>query len=140
MSSKFPIVVSGVVGCLAGFVAGVTVTILASASKPKPQEVVPPSVGGQKAPSSVREIDFEKRYDLHCVLFEKEKTVFKNCKVVGFTGPAQAGHTVDGGGSSLGSRDFYQHFDRWLVVEQGDGRLAFIPPQSLRYLEATKGP
>lgn len=127
-----------VAGCFIGFIAGVCLTTLGCGSKPKPQEPEPPSVGGQKAPSSVREIDFSKRYDLHCVLFEKEKTVFTNCKVVGFTGPATAGKEVSGSG--LSSRDYYQHFDRWLVIEQGDGRLAYIPPNSLRYLEATKGP
>ncbi|HYH67575.1 MAG TPA: hypothetical protein VD866_22955 [Urbifossiella sp.] len=130
-----------VAGCLGGFIAGVCFTTLGCSSRPKQPEFQPPSVGGQKAPSAVREIDFEKRYDLHCVLFDKELTVFRDCKVVGYTGPAKAGVVVDGGSSSgFSSRDHFQYFDRWLVIEHSDGRLAYIPPNSLRYLEATKGP
>lgn len=132
---KLPIVFA----VLGGFVAGVCVASVGCGARPKP-EVEPPTVGGQKAPAAVREIDFEKRYDLHCVLFDKEPTVFRNCKVVGFTGPEKTGYEVSGGGSGFSSRDYYQHFDRWLVIEHGDGRLAYIPPNSLRYLEATKGP
>ncbi|MBN9518621.1 hypothetical protein J0H58_08895 [bacterium] len=128
-----------VIGCAGGFVAGVVVTSMGLASRPKPAGDEPPSVGGQKAPATVREIDFDKRYDVYCSFFEKEPTVFRGSKVVGFTGPANAGQEV-GGGSGLSSRGYYQHFDRWLVIEQADGRLAYIPPNSLRYLEAAKNP
>jgi hypothetical protein len=92
--------------------------------------IQPPAIGGQQAPSQVREIDFALRYDVHCSFADREATVFRGCKVVGFTGPdAPAGKF---GGSSLG------YFDRWLVLELNDGRLAYIPPNSLKYMETTK--
>jgi hypothetical protein len=125
-------------GCLVGSVA-VVVSFIASSSRPKPAESQPPEIGGQKAPSLVREIDFDKRYDAHCAFFEKEPTVFRGCKVVGFTGPANPGREPSGRGDYFSSSGgYYHHFDRWLVLELSDGRHAYIPPNALRYLETAK--
>jgi hypothetical protein len=96
----------------------------------QPRQTQPPAIGGQQAPSQVRQIDFTLRYDVHCTFADREATVFRGCKVVGFTGPdAPAGKF---GGSSFG------YFDRWLVLELSDGRLAYIPPTSLKYMETSK--
>lgn len=101
----------------------------------RPPEVQPPEIGGQQTPASVREIDFTQRYDVHCSFNDKEPTVFRGCKVVGFTGP----DAPTGGGLS-GSLSARQYFARWLVLELSDGRLAYIPPASLKYLETAKAP
>jgi hypothetical protein len=123
---------------LLGFTLGIIVTLFVRGSRPVVTEVQPPEIGGQKAPATVREIDFTKRYDVYCTFFEKEK-VFPGCKVVGFTGPEAKGHEPSGG-LSLTSRSDYQHFNRWLSLELGDGRMAYIPPSALRYLETAKAP
>jgi hypothetical protein len=99
-------------------------------SASQPRQVLPPAVAGQQAPAQVQDIDFTLRYDVHCSFADREATVFRGCKVVGFTGPdSQPGKFS---GSSVG------YFDRWLVLELNDGRLAYIPPNSLKYLETAK--
>ena len=40
--------------------------------------------------------------------------------------------------SYLSSGSAHRYFDRWLVLELSDGRLAYIPPTALKYLEAAK--
>jgi hypothetical protein len=135
MLRKWPLLLAGTV---VGFVTGVIVMALGASSRSKPDEPQPPQIGGQKAPSLVREIDFDKRYDAHCSFFEKEPTVFPGCKVVGFTGPARPQKDGESGGSGYGFRAFSQHFDRWLVLELRDGRQVFVPSNSLRYLETAK--
>ncbi|MCU0702573.1 MAG: hypothetical protein MUF18_01115 [Fimbriiglobus sp.] len=94
------------------------------------QQIQPPSIAGQQAPSQVRGMDFGLRYDVHCSFGDRESTIFRGCKVVGFTGPDQLPGKF--GGSSL------VYFDRWLILELNDGRLAYIPPTSLKYLEVAK--
>ena len=123
MSRKWLLVAAG---CLLG-VAAVVGSFVVSASRPKPAEPQPPEIGGQRAPSLVREIDFTRRYDAHCAFLEKEVTVFRGCKVVGFTGPATPGKESSGRGDSFSSSGGYHHFDRWLVLELSDGRMTPCP-------------
>lgn len=45
----------------------------------------------------------------------------------------------DRGGSSLSS-SAHRYFDRWLVLELADGRLAYVPPNVIKYLERAREP
>lgn len=103
---------------------------------PRPTAAKAPEIGGQSAPAHIREIDFSRRYDAYCSFFGSEPTVFRGCKVVGFTGPDSAAEEGLGLSSGYGRR----YFDRWLVLELSDGRLAYIPPSALKYLEVSKAP
>jgi len=120
-------------------VGTIVITTIILTTRPQPAKVHPPEIGGQAAPAAVREIDFGKRYDAHCSFFEKEPTVFRGCKVVGYTGPDSAGEEGSGSGS-FSSRTANRFFDRWLVLELSDGRLAYFPPSALKYLETAKAP
>src|SRR3954454_2404529 len=112
------------VGCVGVLIAGgVVAAAVALGSRPQPAKVQPPEIGGQAAPDTVREIDFGKRYDAHCSFFGDEPTVFRGCKVVGFTGRDAPG---DEGTSYSSSRSTHQFFNRWLILELSDGRLAYI--------------
>lgn len=138
MTKRTVLIAAGSVGVLAAVVAAAAA--IGAASRPRPAEVRPPEIGGQQAPAAVREIDFARRYDAHCLFFGDTPTVFRGCKVVGFTGP----DTQPGGEprssflSSPGSSQRYFH--RWLVLELSDGRLAYVPPSALKYLETAKEP
>ena len=124
-------------GCGGALIAGAVAVAAVALPRPQPAKAQPPEIGGQAAPDAVREIDFVKRYDAHCSFFGDEPTVFRGCKVVGFTGRDTPG--VEGSSYSS-SRSSHQFFDRWLVLELSDGRLAYIPPTALKYLESAKTP
>jgi len=125
-------------GCVGVLIAGaVVVASIALSKRPQPAKVQPPEIGGQAAPAAVREIDFGKRYDAHCSFFGNEETVFRGCRVVGFTGRDMPG---EAGTSSFPYSSGHQFFDRWLVLELSDGRLAYVPPTALKYLESAKTP
>lgn len=132
-------------GCGAVLAATAAAVAVAAAFRPRTPEARPPEVGGQPAPSAVRVIDFTRRYDAYCEFFRDAPTVFRGCKVVGFTGPDEPTAGDRSGGSYLlssgsGSGSGYRYFDRWLVLELSDGRLAYVPPSAVKYLEAAKEP
>lgn len=135
MAKQRVLILAGCVGVL--IAGGAVVASIALTARPQPSKVQPPEIGGQAAPAAVREIDFGKRYDAHCSFFGDEPTVFRGCKVVGFTGrdtPGEEGTSYSSSGST------HQFFNRWLVLELSDGRLAYIPPADLKYLESAKTP
>jgi hypothetical protein len=134
MTMRRLLILTGCVGVLAGGAVGVAIG--ARSMRPHPEQVEPPEIGGQSAPAVVRQIDFGKRYDVHCSFFKDEPTVFRGCKVVGFTGRDVPGTEERSSFSSSSSRIF----DRWLVLELSDGRLAYVPPTALKYLESAPTP
>jgi hypothetical protein len=110
---------------LGGFVAFVLAVYLylSSASRGERQ----PVVAGQQVPQTVHTIDFAKRYDLVIRGYGGEGFVYRNCRIVGFTGGRQ---------EASGS-DSYQGWNRWIVLELADGRLAYIPPSNVFSIEQT---
>ena len=99
-----------------------------------------PELGGQPVPEEVIEIAFDQRYDVHTSIYGVEAMTFLNCKIVGFTGRkgATAAAAPRGGMSAMlsGSESSYRdHFDHWLVLEQADRRLLYLPPNSVKYIE-----
>jgi hypothetical protein len=92
--------------------------------------VKPPKVAGTRAPADVRRIDFSKPHDFHFRFgYDKgEPAVFRGCVLIGFTTP---GEEDTGGAASFGE---YAH-NRWLVLRQKDGRLLYVPRESLLYIE-----
>ncbi|MGP0062915.1 MAG: hypothetical protein ACLQGP_04835 [Isosphaeraceae bacterium] len=103
----------------------------------------PPELGGQRVPDAVFDIRFDRQYDLFCSFFGDEPTVYRNCKILGFTGreePSEgvgtSGFGVFSGPSGSGSAYSYREFfDHWLVLKLEDGRLAYVPPGSVKYIE-----
>ncbi len=109
-----------------------------------PPRVRPPELGGQKVPAKLFEVRFDQRYDIFCSFYEKEATVYRNCKILGFTGndeESEAAARESGSGSlgfsSASLSDYYpvRYFHHWLVLELSDGRLAYIPPNAVKYME-----
>jgi hypothetical protein len=96
----------------------------------KTERIQPPKVGGTRAPAEVCRIDFTKPHDFHFRLghHEGEPKVFANCVLIGFTTP-----TDDGTKDTTGYSE-YAH-NRWLVLRQENGRLLYIPRDSLLYIE-----
>lgn len=111
-----------------------------AASRSRPDANPPPQIGGQQAPAEVREFDFGKRYDVYCSFAGKESTVFRGCRVVGFTGPDAPADDRSRSSSGISSGTTSRYFDRWLILELNDGRLAYIPPSAINYLETAKTP
>jgi hypothetical protein len=104
----------------------------------------PPELGGQQVPDTVYEIRFDRRYDLFCSFFRDEPTIYRNCRILGFTGRGEessesAGTSGSGGFSGLSgfasTVSYTNYFDHWLVLKLADGRLAYIPPGAVKYIE-----
>ena len=99
----------------------------------------PPTIAGQAAPAQVVAIDFGKRYDLHCALGGSalgggdKLTVYRRCKIIGFTAEGQSGSAGSYGPSSA------SYFSAWLALELPDGRRAYLPPSSLKDMEESEG-
>jgi hypothetical protein len=128
------------VGILAGLL--LVLLIYAVISQPTPAGPRPPELGGQQVPSKVFEIQFDQKYDVFCSFFREEPTTYRGCKILGFTGrgeeSARPGLGSGSGGFafSSGSGSYTtQYFDHWLVLELADGRLAYIPPNAVKYIE-----
>lgn len=139
-------------GCLivcGGFLAVLILSLLfyvAVPSRKPPVTPRPPELGGQQVPARVYEIRFDQKYDLFCSFYQEEPTIYRNCKILGFTGrgDGSAGSGRDAGvggfvlssGSGSGSSSYdREFFDHWLVLELPDGRMAYIPPNAVRYIE-----
>ena len=135
----------GILILVGGFLAGSLVAIsliygLGSQAAPHP-----PQPGGQKVTDTVYKIRFDRQYDLFCS-FYKEPTIYRNCRILGFTGRGKglAGSGLASGGSSFGSVSMSapsdaEDFDHWLVLKLADGRLAYIPPGAIKYIEEAAG-
>ena len=136
-------------GCLilcGGILAVLMLSLLFYYGVPRttPAAPRPPELGGQQVPAKVYEIRFDQKYDLFCSFYREEPTIYRNCKILGFTGggeeSARSGRASGSGGfafsSGSGSASYYrEYFDHWLVLELADGRLAYIPPNAVKYIE-----
>lgn len=100
--------------------------------KPEPETVRPPKVGGTRAPDVVHKIDFKKPHDFHFRFgYQSDKlTVLERCVLVGFTTPMTDGQAGAG-------FEEYTH-NRWLVLRQPDGRLVYVPRDSLIYIQESE--
>lgn len=135
------LIAGGLLACL--FL--LTALFFASASRRAPATSRPPELAGQQVPARVYEIRFDQKCDLYCAFFRDEPTVYRNCKVLGFTGREEGSTRAERGspssgfafssGSWSGSYSGRRYFDHWLVVELSDGRLAYVPPTAVRYIE-----
>jgi hypothetical protein len=63
--------------------------------------------------------------------------VYRNCRILGLTG-VEDGDSGSFSKSNIGPRR--EWFDDMLVLEMSDGRLAYIPPSSVKYFEGTAEP
>lgn len=131
------------VGCMTAGLFTIALLVYAVAPEPERRAPRPPELAGQQVPNSVFDIRFDKRYDLFCSFFSEEPTIYHGCKFLGFTGRGEESNPSgrSGGGmfsSPSGSGSYYydsRHFDHWLVIELKDGRRAYIPPESVKYIE-----
>ena len=75
------------------------------------------------------------RYDVYCLLFPNQPSVYRDCRVLGFTddGPEKSFSSKSAGA--------YRHgwFQNWLALEMSDGRMAYIPGDTVRYIEESTG-
>lgn len=124
------------------------VVIYGVASPHTPEAPRPPELGGQKVPEKVFDIQFDRPYDLFCSFYGPEPMVFRNCTIVGFSGrgedSARSGRTsgigVFSSPSGSSSYSYQRHFEHWLVLRRADGRLVYIPPEAVKYIEEAAGP
>jgi hypothetical protein len=73
-------------------------------------------------------IDFTKRYNVICYDYGKSERVYKNVKLLGYTGK----HVKERGGFiSKG----YDRFNRWLVLETSEKRRVYLSESKIEYLE-----
>jgi hypothetical protein len=128
------------------FLAGLAIIIAfvyGVGSQPATQAPRPPELGGQKVPDMVFDIRFDKQYDLFCTFYREEPTIYRNCTIVGFTGRGEestrsgrdSGFGVFSSPSGSGPAYYERYFDHWLVLRLADGRLAYIPPAAVKYIE-----
>ena len=138
MSRRGSLILGG--GILAGLLF-LALIINGVASQSTPKAPRPPELGGQQVPDKVYEIQFDQHYDLFCSFYPEEPTIYRNCKILGFTGGRTTPSRASGSGgisgfSGSGSASYYtEYFDHWLVLEMADGRLAYIPPHAIKYIE-----
>jgi hypothetical protein len=123
-----------IIGCV---VAGVVLVVTLIAVKNRSEGTRPtprvPELVGQPVPATTFEIDFGKRYELHCSpAGAQSEVVLHRCKIVGSTGPTQH-HTVPSPYAELYGQGLY--YGRWLVLELPDGRRAYVPPESIHLIE-----
>lgn len=91
------------------------------------------------------DVGFDRRYDVFCLLFQKTPMVYRmeyrNCKIVGMTGrDRRLTKEFSSFSKSNVSRTHWDPsdlFDNMLVLETEDGRLAYIPPGAIEYIEET---
>ena len=76
-------------------------------------------------------VPLHKRYDLYCTLFPETTTAFQDCRILGLTGVKDD----DSGAFSKSLGPPRDWFDGMLVLEWPDGRLAYVPPGSVKYFE-----
>lgn len=132
----------GLVGMVLGAVLAVVLVNFVG-SRGNTAGTTTPELGGQPVPEQLIEIEFDKRYDVHTSVYGVEPLTLLNCKIMGFTGRkgGTAGGTGSGGFSaSIGSSSVRNHFDHWLVLEHADGRLLYLPVDSVKYIEQTAAP
>ena len=122
------------IGCVVvGVVAVLALVAIKNRSEDTRPAPRPPELVGQPVPATTFEIDFAKRYDLHCAAAGQESLVLHRCKIIGSTGagqhpklPSPYAELYYAQGISSG---------RWLVLELPDGRRAYVPPESIRLIE-----
>jgi hypothetical protein len=126
---------------IGGIVVGVVAILALVAIKNRTGEAShatsrPPELVGQPLPAETFEIDFTKRYDLHCVATAGDHVlVLHRCKIIGSTGPGR--HTqVPSPYAELYAQVLPS--GRWLVLEMPDGRRAYVPPESIRLIEESE--
>jgi hypothetical protein len=116
----------------------------AIASPMSKADPAPPKLGGQPVPAKRYDIQFDQKYDLHCSFYGGDQTTYGNCRILGFVGAreesAKARQNADSSGlafsSFISSASYYtEYFDRWIVLELTDSRLAYIPPSAIKYIE-----
>ena len=104
------------------------------AAHPNPRS---PELVGQPLPAETFEIDFGKRYDLHCAAVGDHAVVLHRCKIIGSTGPGRHPQ-VPSPYAELYAQVLPS--GRWLVLEMPDGRRAYVPPESIRLIEESERP
>ncbi len=86
----------------------------------------------------VVDVGFNQRYDVYCMLIPDSSTVYRNCRILVMTGQDEEEKSVSFSSEWKGNWDA-NLFDAMLVLETEDGRRAYIPPGSVKYIEETTG-
>ena len=88
---------------------------------------------GRPGLNMLMSVPLHKRYDLYCALFPETTTVYRNCQILGLTGVDDD----DTGSFSKRIEPRREWFDGMLVLQMSDGRLAYVPPNAVKYFEQT---
>ena len=124
---------SGCAGSVAEHVAAARV----SAERQKPP-YQPIQLAAHSEHAELIDVGFTRRYDVFCLLFPEQptvSTVYRDCRILGTT-DREGVKSSDFATFSKTARWAPSHlFGRMLVLETSDGRLAYIPPDSVRYIE-----
>ena len=122
-----------IIGCVAAAIVVVLAAIaIRNRSEQNRPTARPPELIGQPLPATTFEIDFAKRYDLHCAAVGDHAVVLHRCKIIGSTGPGRH-PSVPSPYAELYAQAMGS--GRWLVLELPDGRRAYVPPESVRLIE-----
>jgi hypothetical protein len=153
MSRFIPLILTVAMPCLSGCAGSAAEQVAATRvarNEPQPRTLSEPSrfphplsyqpiqLAGHSEHAELIEVGFERRYDVYCVLIPEqptESTVYRDCRILGTT-DREGVKSADYGSFSKTGRWAPSHlFGRMLVLETADGRLAYIPPDSVRYIE-----
>jgi hypothetical protein len=94
--------------------------------KDKKEAQTPPQIAGQNVPERYLSIDFTKAYDIYL----NDKSILRRCKIIGFTGTAP--NAPQG---RFDSGEYSRFWDKWLVIQFSDKRLAYFTPGTIKRLE-----
>jgi hypothetical protein len=105
---------------------------------PHPLSYQPIQLAAHSEHAELIDVGFTRRYDVFCLLFPEQptvSTVYRDCRILGTT-DREGVKSSDFATFSKTARWAPSHlFGRMLVLETSDGRLAYIPPDSVRYIE-----
>lgn len=125
------------VGCAGRPSHRVAVDVTEDEVPPHPLSYSPIQQASHSEVARLVDVGFDQRYDVYCVLISDSSTVYRNCQILGLTG-YEAHKSAGSFSSEMKARwDVGQLFDGMLVLETEDGRLAYVPSGSVKYIEET---
>jgi hypothetical protein len=135
-SLVFAAAVVGLVGCAGRLTEPLTFEAREAEPVQHPLSYLPIQQVAHSKKAEVVDVGFSQRYDVYCVLIPDSSTVYRNCQILGTTFREDLKKSVDLSSSSWkGNWEVAELFDNMLVLETEDGRLAYIPHGSVRYIE-----
>jgi hypothetical protein len=128
--------VFSLVGCAGRLLEPLAVETREAEPVQHPLSYLPIQQASHSENAEVIDVGFSQRYDVYCVLIPDSSTVYRNCQILGTTGHDDLKKSANLSSSAWkGNWEAAELFDKMLVLETEDGRLAYIPPGSVRYIE-----